>query len=49
MKIKSFPTYVKPSLVRVFIVKTIRPALVITPIVDAISKMLCHVPVRMFQ
>ena len=44
MKIQSFPTVVKPSLVKVFMVKTIRPALVITPMVEAISNILCHVP-----
>ena len=49
MKTQSFPTYEKPSLSRVFIVNTISPALVMTPIEDAISKMLCQVPVRTFK
>jgi hypothetical protein len=44
MKIQSLPCMVYPCLSSVVIVKMIRPALVMTPIVEEISKIVCHVP-----
>ena len=44
MKIQSLPTFVYAFLFSVSMVKMIRPAFVMTPMVDEISKMVCHVP-----
>ena len=49
MNIHNFPTIVNIFISNVVMVKMMRPAFVITPIVVEISNIVCHVPVKIFR